>query len=112
MPTYDYECQTCGHKFEAFHSMSAEPLVDCPECLKPELIKLIGMGMCPIIKGTENPCTGGRGVPKKEDTSTKRKDKLGEGKFKQKEKPFWRDTKVNSEVLKNPKKYIQEGRID
>jgi hypothetical protein len=78
--------------------MSAEPLVDCPECLSPELIKLIGMGICPIVKGTENPCTGG--------------SKLGEGEFKQKEKPFWRDTKVNPKVLKNPEKYIKEGRTD
>ena len=32
MPTYDYECTKCGHTFEAFHGISAEPLSDCPEC--------------------------------------------------------------------------------
>ena len=24
MPTYDYECRKCGHRFELFHSMSDE----------------------------------------------------------------------------------------
>lgn len=62
------------------------------------------MGLVPIIKGTENKCTGGRPLLKK--------DKLGEGKFKQKKTPFWRDTKVNQDILKNPEKYIKEGRTD
>lgn len=70
------------------------------------------MGLSPIIKGTDNPCTGRRVIPKKKDTTIEHKDKLGEGKFKQKENPFWRDTKVNKDVLKNPEKYIMEGRTD
>ncbi len=34
MPTYDYECAACGHRFEEFQSMSAELLKKCPECKK------------------------------------------------------------------------------
>ena len=34
MPNYDFECLHCGHKFEAFQNMSAEPLTKCPECGK------------------------------------------------------------------------------
>ena len=30
MPTYDYQCRTCGKTFEWFQSMSAEKLVECP----------------------------------------------------------------------------------
>ena len=26
MPTYDYACSACGHRFEKFHSMTAEPM--------------------------------------------------------------------------------------
>ena len=34
MPTYDYECSACGHKFEEFQSISAELLTKCPKCKK------------------------------------------------------------------------------
>ena len=32
MPTYDYECRKCGHRFEVFHSMSDETPRRCPKC--------------------------------------------------------------------------------
>jgi len=104
MPTYDYECRSCGYMFEAFHAMSAKPLTECPSCHEPKLIKLIGIGSAVIIKGTETPCHGGRSKKKK-------LDRLGEGKNKG-EKPFWRDGPINKDVLKNPKKYIKEGKVD
>ena len=31
MPTYEYVCEKCGHEFEAFQSISANPLKNCPE---------------------------------------------------------------------------------
>jgi len=41
MPIYEYECKACGHRFEAIQKISDDPLVDCPECQKKELKKLI-----------------------------------------------------------------------
>jgi putative FmdB family regulatory protein len=32
MPTYDYLCPKCGHRFELFHSMSDEKPKKCPQC--------------------------------------------------------------------------------
>ena len=32
MPTYQYACTACGHKFEAVQSFSDSSLTDCPEC--------------------------------------------------------------------------------
>ncbi|MDR2663366.1 MAG: zinc ribbon domain-containing protein, partial [Treponema sp.] len=32
MPTYEYECKSCGHSFEVFQSISEEPIKECPEC--------------------------------------------------------------------------------
>lgn len=32
MPTYTYECEACGGRFEAFQSISAEPLSQCQKC--------------------------------------------------------------------------------
>ena len=41
MPIYEYQCQACGDEHEALQKMSAEPLVTCPACDKPELKKKI-----------------------------------------------------------------------
>jgi len=51
MPTYDYECKKCGHKFEAFHSMTAESLKKCPKC-NGKVKRLIGAGAGLIFKGS------------------------------------------------------------
>jgi putative FmdB family regulatory protein len=51
MPTYEYECKKCGHSFEAFQSMSDDPLTECPECGK-ELRRLINGGSGVIFKGS------------------------------------------------------------
>ncbi len=41
MPIYEYQCQACGDEHEALQKISAEPLVTCPVCNKPELKKKI-----------------------------------------------------------------------
>ena len=41
MPIYEYQCKACGHKFESLQKISDPPHTDCPDCEKPELIKLI-----------------------------------------------------------------------
>src|SRR5262245_56048765 len=52
MPTYDYECDACEHKFEEFQSMSDKPLKKCPACKKPKLRRLLGTGAAIIFKGS------------------------------------------------------------
>ncbi len=52
MPTYDYLCSACDHRFEKFQSMSAKTLRKCPECKKPALERLIGAGAGVIFKGS------------------------------------------------------------
>jgi putative FmdB family regulatory protein len=32
VPTYQYACTACGHRFEAVQSFSDSSLTDCPEC--------------------------------------------------------------------------------
>ena len=32
MPTYQYACTACGHRFDAVQSFSDASLTDCPEC--------------------------------------------------------------------------------
>jgi len=51
VPTYDYECQNCGHSFELFQSMTAKLKRKCPECSKQTLKRLIGPGAGFLFKG-------------------------------------------------------------
>ena len=51
MPTYDYECSGCGHRFELFQSMTAPVKRTCPECKKKTLERLIGPGAGFLFKG-------------------------------------------------------------
>jgi putative FmdB family regulatory protein len=39
MPIYDYRCEACQHELEAIQKMSDAPLLDCPACGKPALVK-------------------------------------------------------------------------
>ena len=32
MPTYEYLCRTCSHRFETWQKMTDDPLTTCPEC--------------------------------------------------------------------------------
>ena len=91
MPTYDYECENCGHKFEQFQSIMAKPTKKCPECGKMKLHRLIGAGAGIIFKGSgfyqtdyrsesykqgkknDTKPTTGKDTPKKKD-ETKPKD--------------------------------------
>ncbi|HVA44765.1 MAG TPA: zinc ribbon domain-containing protein [Pirellulales bacterium] len=52
MPTYDYVCDACDHKFELFQSITAEPEKKCPECKKRKLRRLIGAGAAIVFKGS------------------------------------------------------------
>ncbi|MDR1446589.1 MAG: zinc ribbon domain-containing protein [Treponema sp.] len=51
MPTYGYECKSCGHSFDVFQNMSDEPLKICPQCGK-DVRRLINGGTGIIFKGS------------------------------------------------------------
>lgn len=52
MPTYDYECDACEHKFEHFQGINDPHLKKCPECKKNKLRRLIGSGAAIVFKGS------------------------------------------------------------
>jgi putative FmdB family regulatory protein len=53
MPTYEYECRKCGHRFEEYQSIKAEPLRDCPrpECTG-RVRRLISTGGGLLFRGS------------------------------------------------------------
>jgi len=59
MPTYEYECKKCGHRFEIFQPITAAPLQSCPEDLcgrkkwgKGKVKRLVGAGAGLLFKGS------------------------------------------------------------
>ncbi len=52
MPTYDYVCDACGHKFELFQSIKDDAIRKCPECKKLKLRRLFGTGAALVFKGS------------------------------------------------------------
>jgi putative FmdB family regulatory protein len=53
MPTYEYECKKCGHKFELFQSIKDEPRKTCikPKC-RGRAKRLLGTGAGLLFKGS------------------------------------------------------------
>lgn len=77
MPTYVYECSSCGHSFEIFQSMSDDPVTVCPECGKAVRRKIFG-GSGIIFKGSgfyvnDSKKSGGQQASKPAESSTKQK---------------------------------------
>lgn len=52
MPTYDYECKACHHRWELFQSIKADPEKKCPKCGKKQAQRVIGPGAGIIFKGS------------------------------------------------------------
>ena len=51
MPTYEYECEKCGYKFERLQYMTEPPIKTCPLCEGP-VKRLFGTGAGIIFKGS------------------------------------------------------------
>ena len=74
MPTYDYECQDCRHRFEYFQKMSDVPLDECPECAgKVRRVTSGGTGL--IFKGSGFYITDYAKKNSSNDTGNKTKSK-------------------------------------
>lgn len=41
MPIYEYRCSSCGYEHEALQKITADPLVNCPKCKSPSLVKMV-----------------------------------------------------------------------
>ena len=52
MPTYEYQCQNCGHTLQELQSFAEPPLTHCPSCNEETLVRVIGSGGGLIFKGS------------------------------------------------------------
>ena len=97
MPTYEYRCKQCGHEFEMFQSMTADPVSKCSQC-EGIVERVISGGTGLIFKGSGFYITdyrnGAKSAASGESTSTSKKEtssekaekKNGESKTKTTEK--------------------------
>ncbi|MHB8221012.1 MAG: FmdB family zinc ribbon protein [Acidimicrobiales bacterium] len=65
MPTYEYACTSCGHRFDVVQSFSDDPLTTCPECGAPLRKVFSPVGI--VLKGsgfykTDSRTSGGKGT--------------------------------------------------
>ena len=51
MPTYEYECRKCGHRFELFHSIKDDTSKRCPRC-KGRAVRVPTAGAGILFKGS------------------------------------------------------------
>jgi putative FmdB family regulatory protein len=65
MPTYEYQCRSCGHRFDAVQSIRASPRTRCPHCRK-KVHRLISGGAGFLFKGSGFYTTDYRSTPYQE----------------------------------------------
>ena len=96
MPTYAYRCSQCGHEFEEYQQMTADPLIRCPSCGGDTLARVMGTGSGVIFKGS-----GFYKTDYKKESSSKTPDKTNESKKDEKKiPPGGADTKGTTEAPK------------
>lgn len=94
MPTYDYDCSTCGQTTELFQSISAPPLEICPRC-GGKVTRRISGGTGLIFKGTGFYLTDYKNAPGKEGGGAP--DKTKEGAAGDKSNKEGKDSKATKE---------------
>jgi len=53
VPTYEYQCRRCGHRFEVFQRIVDPPVKDCPKCEASDGVEqIISGGSGLIFKGS------------------------------------------------------------
>lgn len=73
MPTYDYICKNCGHKFEKFQNMSADLIKECPQC-HGHVERKIGAGAGLMFKGSGFYITDYKNNQKSSYTTSEKKE--------------------------------------
>jgi putative FmdB family regulatory protein len=99
MPTYEYHCNNCGHRFEQLQSITAKSLRKCPKCGKSSLKRLIGTGAGLIFKGSGFYTTDYRSESYKESVKKESPEKS-----KEKATPTKSDAKSTGETKKTANK--------
>lgn len=89
MPTYDYACPDCRHRFERFEGIDDGAPKECPKCHRKKARRMLGTGAGLIFKGSgfyatdykrPSPPESGSKEPEKKKTARKEEKKKEEKK--------------------------------
>ena len=102
MPIYEYECETCGNRFERFQSMQDDPIRTCPDCSGTVHKVLHAAGL--IFKGSGWYITDSRkstssavtGETQANGAGSKTESKSNSGESKAETKPAQTETKTET----------------
>jgi len=86
MPTYEYQCDHCGHEFELFQQMSDPVKRKCPACGRLKLRRLVGTGAGILFKGNGFYQTDYRSESYKKGMEAEKKASSDNGKKKDEKK--------------------------
>jgi putative FmdB family regulatory protein len=78
MPTYEYECDSCGISFERLQRISDDPIRKCPEC-GGKVRRLISSGGGLVFKGPGFYATDYGSGSSASDTGSKGPSEPGKG---------------------------------
>jgi putative FmdB family regulatory protein len=88
MPTYEYACRACGHRFDVVQSMFDAPLTTCPRCqgelrkvFTPPSIAFKGSGFYATDHGKRRPSD--KDAKPEGEKKDQKKDQKSEGTSKQ-----------------------------
>lgn len=103
MPTYEYRCKSCDHRWEEFQSITTKPSRKCPDCSKLKAERIISAGGGIIFKGSGFYQTDYRSESYKKGASEDKKSrepKSTETKSAESGKPAANSTKSESSASK------------
>jgi putative FmdB family regulatory protein len=104
MPIYEYECETCGHRFERLRSLRDEPIRQCPDCsgavhkvFHPAGIIFKGSGWY-ITDSRKSTSSAVTGETKTDGTASKTESKSNGGETKAETKPASTEAKAETKA--------------
>ena len=104
MPTYDYQCNACGHTLEIFQGINDPVKKKCPECKKNKLERQFGTGAAIVFKGSGFYQTDYRSEGYKKAAKADKKSSEGGGDKKSDKKDSKAKTESKSESKPAAKK--------
>jgi putative FmdB family regulatory protein len=87
MPTYEYACDHCEHRFELFQQMTDPVKRKCPACGRLALRRLVGAGAGVIFRGNGFYQTDYRSDSYRKAAEAEKKSADGGGEKKKKKDP-------------------------
>src|SRR6478672_2985388 len=105
MPLYEYECESCNHRFEVIQKFSDSPIEKCPKCgggvrklVSSPAFHLKGSGWYATDYARKNEGSKSDGKSGASETA-----KEGSGSQESKDKPAQKDSTGSSEPASAPK---------